>query len=200
MVWGFVKSPPPPDPPATHLDSMRIPSSCLPPQIWPLGKTLHLPVKSRIMALLLRTSYITCKFLKFYTYITQVLGLEERPVSGKYWDTMGHDIYFSPKQGQPLALSSGNRTVTFWRLPELIRILFRAGKGEAKKVLPSPWLVFSLVPQVPWSMYTCLFPLSPRRTKRSTQLQCCGPAKWAPSLTYGGMETTQRWVSLPRGI
>ena len=87
------------------------------------------------------------------------------------------------------------------RLPEGTCVLFRSGKaGEAERALPSPCLLSPLVPQVPWSMYTCLFPSSPRRTKRSTRLLCCGPAKWARSLTCGGTETTPRWVSLPRGL
>lgn len=87
------------------------------------------------------------------------------------------------------------------RLPEGMRILFISGKaGEAERALPSPSLLSPLVPQVPWSMYTCLFPSSPRRTKRSTRLLCCGPAKWARSLTCGGTEITPRWVGLPRGL
>lgn len=83
----------------------------------------------------------------------------------------------------------------FWRLPEGMWIQSRECRAE--RALPSPCLLSPLLPQVPWSMYTCLFPLSPRRTKRSTQLPCCGPAKWAPSLTCGGTGTTPRWVGFP---
>lgn len=68
--------------------------------------------------------------------------------------------------------------------------------SRERSSLPEPPLSF--VPQVPWSTCTCLFPSSPRRTKRSTPRRCCGPAKWAPSPTCGGTATTRRCVALEK--
>lgn len=64
-----------------------------------LGNTLHLPVKSHIIPVPLRTSSITCNFLSFYTEITQDLDLEERSVNGKDGDTIVLNISLSPRVG-----------------------------------------------------------------------------------------------------
>lgn len=71
-----------------------------------------------------------------------------------------------------------------------------AERVELRRLFPLYGPSFSMS-QVHWSMCTCLFLLSRQRTKRSTQLRCSGPAKWAPWLTCGGTETTRRWAGRP---
>lgn len=133
----------------------------------------------------------------------QILGLEESK-----WTMLRHNysqyILFSKVEKAPEHLSQEIGLV-FRGLPEWIVYSPQGREGGTKKALPTLCVLSSLVPQVPWSTCTCPFPLSPQRTKRSTRLQCCGPAKWAPSPTCGGTGTTRRWVMLetarvgPRG-
>lgn len=103
-----------------------------------LRNTLHLPVKSHIIPVPLRTSSITCSFLSFYTEITQDLDLEERSVNGKDGDTIVPTISLSPRVGMASEHFLLATRLVFQRLLEGLWIQSREGKAE--RALPSPSL------------------------------------------------------------
>lgn len=119
---------------------------CQPPPNMDSGRflrnTLHLPVKSHIIPVPLRTSSITCSFLSFYTEITQDLDLEERSVNGKDGDTIVPTISLSPRVGMASEHFLLATRLVFQRLLEGLWIQSREGKAE--RALPSPSLSLPL--------------------------------------------------------